>query len=55
MSVKKEKEELEYDNLHTRVYPNDKKIGVLVDYGIQLEYRGMDDDDDAEENSPAHD
>ena len=53
-TVNEEKEELEYDNLHERVYPNNKKIGILADYGIQLEYRGMDDDNE-EENSPAHD
>jgi len=52
--MNKEKRELEYDHLHARVYPNNKKIGILEDYGIKLEYRAEDDDDE-EENNATHD
>jgi hypothetical protein len=36
------KQTVEYDNRHTRVYPNNCKVGTLEDYGIALDYRGSD-------------
>ena len=36
------KQMIEYDNRHTRVYPNNRKVGTLEDYGIALDSRGDD-------------
>jgi len=44
VAVKTETEEIEYDNIHQRVYPNNLKVGTLDDFGIDLEYREDNDD-----------
>ena len=39
-AVKAETQEVEYDNVHQRIYPNNRKCGTLDDFGIVLEFRG---------------
>ena len=45
VTVNKESQEVEYDNVHQRIYPNSNKIGTLEDFFIVLEYRGEEDHD----------
>ena len=40
VTIEKEKQEIAYDNKHSKTYPNNRKVGTLLDYGIDLEYRG---------------
>lgn len=43
VTVNQDTEEIKYDNIHQRVYPNNFKTGTLDDYCIGLEYRGSND------------
>ena len=36
----KESEDLTLDYKSQRVYPNDRRIGTLTDYGLYIDYRG---------------